>query len=98
MTERKRRKQKIAEWRHRFSRSSSPMEKLVTRAGARFYVTVRDGARTGFLLGPYASHMMALVNRARGEKLAHDNNDRAIWYAYGTSSALGPSLKTVFGR
>lgn len=73
-------------------------EKLIVRAGARFYVSVRDGARSGFLLGPYASHMMALMNVARGRSLAEESSNRAWSYAFGTASALGPNLKTVFGR
>jgi len=50
-----------------------------------FYVTVRDGNRTGALLGPVATRedAEALVPLAR--KLADEADDRACWYAYGVT-------------
>lgn len=50
-----------------------------------FYVTVRDGGRTGWLLGPYDFHGEALARVEDGRRLAKAANDRAFWYAYGTS-------------
>jgi hypothetical protein len=50
-----------------------------------FYVTVKDGGRTGWLLGPYGTHEEALDLVGAGRKLAESVNDRAFWYAYGTS-------------
>jgi hypothetical protein len=41
-----------------------------------FFVTVVDGPRYGFLLGPYATHEEALGQVDRGRKLANDSNDR----------------------
>lgn len=56
-----------------------------------FYVTVKDGGRTGRLLGPYDSHGEALARVEDGRRLAKAANDRAFWYAYGTSRvATGP--------
>lgn len=50
-----------------------------------FYVTVRDGGRSGALLGPYNTHDEALANVDRAREHAQQVNDRAIWYAYGTA-------------
>lgn len=65
-----------------------------------FYVTVKDGRRTGFLLGPYDEWTDALGNVDRGRKLAQGANSRAAFYAYGTAR-LAPCFEqpaTVFGR
>lgn len=51
-----------------------------------YYVTVRDGGRTGFLLGPYLSRAEALANVERGKNLAATANGYAWFYAYGTAS------------
>jgi hypothetical protein len=68
------------------------------RAGRRFYVTTRLGARVGFLLGPYASHMTALANVDRGRRLAElARPDQADFASFGTASLPGSRL-TVFGR
>jgi hypothetical protein len=73
-------------------------QEVVRRPGARFYVTIRDGRRVGFLLGPYASHMTALANVERGRKLAEDlRPDQAAFAAFGTASHPH-TLSTVFGR
>lgn len=67
--------------------------------GRDFYVTVIDGPRTGFLLGPYDTHREALDKVERGRKLAQEVNDRATWFAFGTSSAPhGTDIKTVFKK
>jgi hypothetical protein len=50
-----------------------------------FYVTVKDGRRTGWLLGPYATHGEALAHVDDGRRLARAVDDRAAWYAFGTS-------------
>ena len=66
--------------------------------GLDFYVTVRDGARTGWLLGPYGDHSSALSDVERGRQLAYAANDRAWFYAYGTASVpTGTAVTTVFG-
>lgn len=61
-----------------------------------FYVTVVDGRRVGFLLGPYTTHQQAIDNVARGRDLANDADPRAAFYAFGTSS-LKRERTTVFG-
>ncbi len=68
--------------------------------GARFYVTVKDHDRTGWLLGPYDTHEEALTNVERGKRLADGADPRAHWYAYGTAriDAGGPIPTPVFGR
>ncbi len=50
-----------------------------------FYVTVKDGRRTGWLLGPYATHAEAVAHVGDGRRLARAVDDRAAWYAFGTS-------------
>lgn len=66
--------------------------------GGRFFVTVRDGKRTGFLLGPYDTHAEALSHVRRGSDLADVADPRAAFYAFGTSRVLdGVDLpKAVF--
>ena len=66
--------------------------------GRHFYVTVRDAGRTGFLLGPYETHIDALQHVEKGRKLAQGANDRAWFYSYGTSSLpVTDHIKTIFG-
>lgn len=66
----------------------------------RYYVTVRDGQRHGFLLGPYDSHLEALENTDRGKALAEKADPRAHWYAFGTARLADDTstVGTVFGR
>ncbi len=61
-----------------------------------YFVTVRDGARSGFLLGPYDTHSEALENVDRGRHLAESRDGFAGFYSYGTARA--PKRATVFGR
>jgi hypothetical protein len=73
-------------------------QQVVRRPGARFYVTIRDGDRVGFLLGPYACHMTALANVERGRQLAIAlRPDQAAFATFGTASHPH-TLSTVFGR
>jgi uncharacterized protein YegJ (DUF2314 family) len=58
-----------------------------------FYVSVRDNGRSGFLLGPYATHEEALANVQLGQRLAEQVNDNAHWYAYGTAKVTAETLK-----
>ena len=51
-----------------------------------YYVTVKDGARTGWLLGPFATHEAALERVEDVRKYVCDHDDRAWFYAFGTSS------------
>jgi hypothetical protein len=52
-----------------------------------FYVTVKDGARTGYLVGPFVRHGDALrtVTAARHEAEKVDTRAMFGGYAYGTS-------------
>src|SRR5258708_683878 len=75
----------------------TPLEASAVRPGARFYGMVRKGPGSGFLLGPYSSHIMALQNVERGRRLAKETSAQADVYAYGTAS-LSRSELTVFGR
>ena len=61
-----------------------------------FYVTVVDGPRVGFLLGPYASHQDAINNVDRGRELANGADAFAHFYSFGTAS-IKQERKTVFG-
>lgn len=63
---------------------------------ARFYVTVRDAGRVGFLLGPYDTYAGAHRNVDRGRKLAEEADSWAVFFAYGVSSRPDP-CRTVFG-
>lgn len=72
-------------------------EPVVSRPGARFYVSIRTGRRVGFLLGPYASHMTALANVRRGRDLAIQADPSAAFAAFGTASHPR-TVPTVFGR
>ncbi len=65
-------------------------------ADTRFYVTVVDGKRHGFLLGPYSTHQEAIDNVDRGCTLANDADPRAAFYAFGTASTKD-ARRTVFG-
>ena len=78
---------------------SRPAEAVVSRPGARFYVTAKSGSRTAFLLGPYSSHMSAQANVARGRRLAEERTREGAYggIAYGTSSTP-ESVRTLFGR
>lgn len=63
-----------------------------------YFVSVIDGTRIGYLLGPYPDHATALENVELGRQLAEVNDLFACFYAYGTCSApTGLIKKTVFG-
>lgn len=71
----------------------------VDESGKEFYVTVIDGERYGFLLGPYPSHAEAKSNVDRGRAEACKANSRAHFYGFGTASLpTGTSRQTVFGN
>jgi hypothetical protein len=76
----------------------SDMTAIDARPG-HYYVTVQDGARTGYLLGPYASHADALREVDRGNSLAYNADPRAHWYSFGTGrlrDGVAP-VASVFG-
>ena len=50
-----------------------------------FYVTAVDSGRTALLAGPFKSHEAALARVDTSKRIAQQVNDRAIWWAYGTS-------------
>ena len=64
--------------------------------GTKFYVSVRDGSKVGFLLGPYDTHQQALDQVGRGRDLAYEHDPKAPWYGYGTAGSTS-ELKSVFG-
>ena len=53
-----------------------------------FYVSVKDGPRSGMLLGPYGSKSEAEGKVTLGKRLAEQVNSRAIWYAYGVTRVV----------
>jgi hypothetical protein len=55
----------------------------VTKIG--YYVTVQDASKTGFLLGPFPTHVEALSYVALGRDLANLVDGFSDFYAYGTS-------------
>lgn len=72
---------------------------LVHEPGRIYYVTLRRGTRTAFLLGPYDTHQGALANVARGSTLALDRDLWSSFDAIGTASIRADGRKpiTVFG-
>lgn len=64
--------------------------------GGRYYVTVVDAGRVGYLLGPYDTHVEALANVERARGLAEGVDPRAWFYAFGTartSDAFTPATR-----
>lgn len=69
----------------------------MAEANREYYVTVRDGGRTGFLLGPYPTHDGALARVEAARRHANRVNPWAAFYAFGTSSLpAGQRARTVF--
>lgn len=70
-----------------------------SRTDRDFYVTIRDGSRVGWLLGPYATHDVAHANVDRARTLAVGTGDpRASFAEFGTASLpKGTPVKVVFG-
>lgn len=64
----------------------------------RFYATVADAGRTGWLLGPYDEHHAAISQVDRGRELACAADSRACFYAFGTARDPGPERRTLFGH
>jgi len=63
-----------------------------------FFVSVKDGDRTGILLGPYATLEEAEANRKRGRALAEEADPKGVFYSYGVCTASTTvTLKPVFG-
>jgi hypothetical protein len=60
-----------------------------------YYVTVVNGRRVGWLLGPYRTHGEAEGEVDRGRGLAEAADPYAHFYAFGTARA--PERGTVFG-
>ena len=63
----------------------------------KYYVSVVEGKRRGFLLGPYDTHAEAKANVARGRKLAVKADPWAEFYAFGTCRITALKVKAVFG-
>lgn len=49
--------------------NQGPPEPVIRRPGCRFYVTAKCGGKAYALLGPYVSHMTALVAVVRAQRL-----------------------------
>jgi hypothetical protein len=64
----------------------------------RFYVTVRDAKKVGFLLGPYDDFHEADANVDRARGLARKADPWAAFYGFGVARDPGPARATVFGR
>ena len=64
-----------------------------------FYVTVRRGSRTGFLLGPYDTHDTAKKNVDRAQREANEIDSWAWFYAFGTARVVAkPGRALPAGR
>jgi len=67
--------------------------------GEGFYVTVRDRAKSGFLLGPYATHGEALANVDRARREAVRLDPWGAFYSYGTAKVTAkPGRELKPGR
>ncbi len=53
----------------------------------KFYVSVLDGPRYGFLVGPFDTHDQALAQVDSARAAAEQVDPRAVWYAFGTARA-----------
>jgi hypothetical protein len=63
-----------------------------------WYVGVKDGARQGFLLGPYSEPTEAEGNVKRAKELARQNDPFSHFYGFGLCSAPAEvQIQTVFG-
>lgn len=51
-----------------------------------YYVTLKDGQRTAWILGPFKEHANALASVREAKDCAERFDPRAFWYAHGTSS------------
>lgn len=90
----------IVHARHQAHDAAKSHEQQACEAGAEgFYVTVKNGSQTGYLLGPYGSKEEAEGNVDRGQCLARQVNDRADFYAYGvTRVVMQPGRELPKGR
>jgi hypothetical protein len=81
--------EEIVHARHQAHDAAKSHEQQACEAGAEgFYVTVKNGSQTGYLLGPYGSKEEAEGNVDRGKRLARQVNDRADFYAYGVTRVV----------
>lgn len=51
-----------------------------------YYVTLKDGDRTAWLLGPFSDHKRAKAAVREAANKAEEINPRTFWMAHGTSS------------
>ena len=65
------------------------MTQAIDRQPGKYYVTAVDHRRVALLAGPFTSHEAALARVAVSKRIAEQVNDRAIWWAYGTSRDKG---------
>jgi hypothetical protein len=69
-----------------------------------YFVSMINGTRNGYLLGPYNTYQEASANVDRGRGMAIANDSFAHFYSYGTCSIPAddlqrrPDFKTIFGR
>lgn len=76
----------IADYRHNAAQDQEPDPQP-----GNYYVSVRDGERSGLLLGPFANdHATALRWIDPVRRKAETLNDRAHWYGFGTARATPP--------
>lgn len=63
------------------------MEDTESPVAEGFYVTVRNRAQTGFLLGPYSTHDEALDNVDRAREYLREHRTDMWFHDYGTAKA-----------
>lgn len=68
-----------------------------TDTGARYYVTVQDDPRVGFLAGPFETHAEALAVVEAAKIEAHKANRWSAFYAFGTACVKTPEAVEQVG-
>lgn len=68
----------------------------------KFFVTIVDGPKVGWLLGPYDTHWEAMNQVDRGRRMAREVNDRETAFAgFGTTGVKDwkwRKISPVFGK
>lgn len=57
-----------------------------------FYVTIKRGARTGWLAGPFPTEPEARATIPQARDIAYDIDPRSHWDLFGTAKLEAPNL------
>jgi len=81
--------------------ATTPADRSIEDADTRpgpYFVTVIDGARTGFLAGPFRTHAEALAMVPAAKRIAMALDPRAVFYAFGTVRWKDPNTPAPTGK